>query len=87
MLFEQFKENARLGREFAGTVRDGLRAVPAAWDKAAPERRVIWLVVPAAIIVGAVVEHFSIRWYYVAMGILILGFGSWMLGAMRRRFP
>jgi hypothetical protein len=58
-LFEQFKENLSLAREFAGTARDGLRSAPAAWRKAAPERRAVWLLVPTVIVVSAVAEHSS----------------------------
>jgi hypothetical protein len=60
-LFQQFKENLSLAGEFTGTVRDRLRSAQAAWRKATPEKRTVWLLVPAVIIVSAVADHFSAR--------------------------
>jgi hypothetical protein len=43
---------------------------------------------PTVIFGSAVAEHFSVAWYYEAAGMLVLiGLGSWMLGAMRRSVP
>jgi hypothetical protein len=63
-LFEQFKENLSLAKEFTGTVHDGLRSARAAWRKATPEKRAIWLLLPTVVVVSAVAEHFSAPWYY-----------------------
>jgi membrane protein YdbS with pleckstrin-like domain len=82
-LFEQFKENLSLARE---TPREGLRSAQAAWRKATPTKRAVWLLVPTVIVVSAVAEHFSVPWYYEAAGMVVLVVGSWMLGAMRRKF-
>lgn len=84
-MFEQFKENLSLARQFTGTVRDGLRSAPAAWRKATPEKRAIWLLVPTAIVVSAAVERFSVPWYYGAAVLLLVLLGSTMRRAMRRR--
>jgi hypothetical protein len=87
-LLEQFKENLSLAKDFTGTARDGLRSAQAAWRKATPEKRAVWLLVPTVIVVSAVAEHFSVPWYYEVAGMLVLiGLGSWMLRAMRRRLP
>jgi hypothetical protein len=85
LLFEQFKENIGLAREFRQATRDGLRSAQAAWQKATPEKRSIWLVVPTVILVNAVAEHYSAPWYYEAAGMLVLIGLGWMLGAMLRR--
>jgi hypothetical protein len=75
-LFEQFKENLNLARE---TPREGLRSAQVAWRKAAPTKRALWLLVPAVIIVSAVIDHFSAR--FRAAGTMpewmqVLGFGG-----------
>jgi hypothetical protein len=89
MLFEQFKENLSLAKEFTGTVRDGLRSARAAWRKATSEKRAIWLLVPTVVVVSAVAEHFSAPWYYeVALLVFIVALvrlGSGMRRAMGRR--
>jgi hypothetical protein len=91
LLFEQFKENLSLAREFTGTVRDGLRSAQTAWRKATPEKRAVWLLVPTAIVVSAVAEHFSAPWYYEAavlvIVVVLVGLGSAMRMAMRRKLP
>jgi hypothetical protein len=84
-LFEQFKENVSLAREFTGTVRDALMSAPAAWRKATPEKRTIWLLVPSVIVVSAVTERFSVPWYYVAAVLVLFALGSAMRRAMRRK--
>jgi 6-phosphogluconate dehydrogenase (decarboxylating) len=84
-LFEQFKENLSLAREFAETARAGLKSALEAWRKATPSKRAVWLLVPTAIVASAVADHFSIRWYYQAAMLLLVAFGSWTLGAMRRK--
>jgi hypothetical protein len=86
-LFEQFKENLSLARETAGTARAGLRSAQAAWRKASPAKREVWLLVPIVIVVSAVAEHFSVPWYYDAAMVVLLGLGSWMRGKMRRKLP
>lgn len=90
-MFEQFKENLSLAREFTATVRDGLRSAPTAWKKATPERRSIWLLVPTVIVVSAIAEHFSAPWYYevavLVLAAFLVGLGSRMRRAMRRRLP
>ena len=84
-MFEQFKENISLAREFTETVRDGLRSAPAAWRKTTPEKRAIWLLVPTAIVVSAVAERFSLPWYYVAAVLVVVALGSAIRRAMRRK--
>lgn len=88
-VFEQFKENLSLAREFTGTVRDGLRSAQAAWRKATPDKRAIWLLVPAVIVVNAVAEHFSAPWYYevavLVLVVVLVGLGSGVRSAMRRK--
>ena len=90
-LFEQFKENISLAREFTRTVRDGLRSAPAAWRKATPEKRSIWLSVPTVIVVSAIAEHFSAPWYYemavLVLAAVLVGVGLKMRSAMRRKLP
>jgi len=90
-LFERFKENLSLAREFTRTVSDGLRSVPAAWGKATPEKRSIWLLVPTAIVVSAIAEHFSAPWYYdmavLVLAVVLVGVGSKVRRAMRRKLP
>jgi len=90
-LFEQFKENLGLAREFTATVHDGLRSAKAAWRKATPEKRAIWLLVPAVIVVQSVAEHFSAPWYYEAVVLVLVavlvGLGSGMRRAMWRKLP
>lgn len=90
-MFEQFKENLGLARQFTGTVHDGLRSAHAAWRKATPEKRAIWLLVPAVIVVQSVAERFSEPWYYEAAVLLLVavlvGLGSGMRRAMRRKLP
>jgi hypothetical protein len=81
-LFEQFKENLTLARE---TPREGLRSAQVAWRKAAPTKRALWLLVPAVIIVSAVIDHFSAR--FRAAGTIpewmqVLGFGGMIAVAM-----
>jgi hypothetical protein len=91
LLFEQFKENLSLAKEFTGTVREGLRSAQAAWRKATPEKRVIWLLVPSVIVISAVAEHFSAPWYYKAavlvLVVVLVGVGSGMRRVMRRKLP
>ena len=90
-MFELFKENLSLAREFPGTVHDGLRSAQAAWRKATPEKRAIWLLVPAVIVVQSVAERFSAPWYYEAAVLVLVavlvGLGSGMRRAMRRKLP
>jgi hypothetical protein len=90
-LFEQFKENVGLASEFTVTVRGGLRSAQAAWRKATPEKRSIWLLVPTVIVVSAVAEHFSAPWYYEAavlvFAVFLAGLGSGIRPAMRRKLP
>jgi len=90
-LFEQFKENLSLTREFTGTVRDGLRSAQAAWRKTTPEKRALWLAVPTVIVVSAVAEHFSAPLYYEAavlvIAVVLVGLGSGMRRAVRRKLP
>lgn len=90
-MFEQSKENLSLAREFTKTVRDGLRSALVGWQKATPEKRAVWLLVPAVIVVSAVAEHFSAPWYYGAavpvLAVMLVGCGSAMLRAMRRKLP
>jgi hypothetical protein len=90
-LFEQLKENISLTKEFTGTVRDGLTSARAAWPKATPEKRAIWLLVPTVVVVSAVAEHFSAPWYYevavLASIVALVCLGSGMRRAMRRRLP
>jgi hypothetical protein len=85
LLFEQFKENLRLAREFTETIREGARSAPTAWRNATLTKRAIWLLVPTIIIVSAVADHFSIPWYYEAGLLLFVGLGAWMLGAIKRK--
>jgi hypothetical protein len=86
-LFEQFKENLSLARETTETAREGLRSAQAAWRKATPEKRAVWLLVPTVIVVSAVAEHFSVPWYYAAAVLVLVGLGSWLRGAMRCKLP
>jgi len=80
LLFEQFKENLSLARETTETAREGVRSAQAAWRKAAPMRREVWLLVPTVIVVSAVAEHFSVSWYYEGAAMLVVVvFGSWMV--------
>ena len=81
-MFEQFKENLTLARE---TPREGLRSAQVAWRKAAPTKRAFWLLVPAVLIVSAVIDHFSAR--FRAAGTIpewmqVLGFGGMIAVAM-----
>lgn len=78
-MFEQFKENVGLAREFSATVRDRLTSAKAAWRIATPEKRSIWLLVPTVIVVSAVAEHFSAPWYYKAAVLVLAVFfvGHW----------
>jgi hypothetical protein len=84
-LFEQFKENLSLAREFTQTAREGLRSAQAAWQKTTPTKRAVWLVVPTVIVVNAVAQHFSVPWYYEAAMLVLIGVGTSMLVAMRRK--
>jgi hypothetical protein len=88
LLFEQFKENVSLSKDFTVTVRDGLRSAQAAWRKATPEKRSIWLLVPTVIVVSAVAEHFSAPLYYEAavlvLAVFLVALGSVIRRAMRR---
>jgi hypothetical protein len=90
LLFEQFKENLGLAREFAATARAGLRSARAALRKA-PEKRTAWLLGPALVVVSAVAEHFSVPWYYgvavLALVIVLVSLGFGMRKAMRRKLP
>lgn len=90
-MFEQFKENISLAREFARKVRDGLRSAPEAWRKATPEKRSIWLSVPSVIVVSAIADHFSAPWYYqlavLVLAVVLVGVGLKMRDAMRRKLP
>jgi membrane protein YdbS with pleckstrin-like domain len=90
-LFEQFKENLNLAGEFTRTIRAGLRSAQAAWRNATPEKRAVWLLVPAVIVVRAVAVHFSAPWHYGASAlvfvVLVVGLGWGMRRAMRRRLP
>jgi hypothetical protein len=81
-LFEQFKENLSLARE---TPREGLRSAQAAWRKATPTTRAVWLLVPTVIVVSAVAEHFSVPWYYEAAMLLLVVLGAWVREAFRRK--
>jgi protein-S-isoprenylcysteine O-methyltransferase Ste14 len=83
-LFEQFKENLSLARETTKTAREGLKSAQAAWRKATPAQRAVWLVVPTAIVLSAVADHFSVPWYYDLAMIVLFGLGWWMRAAMRR---
>ena len=90
-LFEQFKENLSLAREFSAAVRDGLRSAQSAWRKATPEKRATWLLVPTAILVSCVAEHFSAPWYH-QVGVLVLfvvlfSLGAGIRRAMRHKLP
>jgi hypothetical protein len=46
---------------------------------------------PAVIVVSAVAEHFSAPWYYKAavlvLVVVLVGLGSGMRSAMRRKLP
>lgn len=88
-MFDQFKENLGLARDFTGTVRDSLRSVQTAWRIAAPEKRAIWLVVPTAFVISAIAEHFSARSYYEAAVLVLVAvvLGSWLRKAARRPLP
>lgn len=88
-MFDQFKENVGLAKDFAATVRDGLRSAQATWRGATVEKRIIWLLVPFVIIVSSIADHFSAPWYYqlaalVLVGVLV-GLGSGMRRAMLRK--
>ena len=92
LLFEQFKENLSVAREFTGTVRDGWNSGQAAWRKATSDKRAIWLLVPSVIAVGAVAEHFSTPWYYelvlMLLVVLLVRIGSGLRSAIwRRKLP
>ena len=79
-MFEQFKENLGLARETGESAREGVRSARAAWRKASPMKREVWLLVPTVIVVSAVAEHFSVPWYYEGGAMLVLVvLGSWML--------
>jgi hypothetical protein len=82
-LFEQFKENISLAREFKRTVRDGLRSAAEGWRKATPETRTSWLSVPSVIVVSAIADHFSAPWYY-QLAVLVLA-AAVLLGLWLRR--
>jgi len=88
-LFEQFKENVSLSREFTVTLRHGLRSAQAAWRMATPVKRSIWLLVPTVIVLSAVAEHFSAPWYYEAaalvLAVFLVALGSVTGRAMRRK--
>ena len=91
-LFEQFKENVSLAREFTGTVREGWRSGQAAWRKATSDKRAIWLLVPTVIAVSAITEHFSTPWYYqlalMLFVVVLVRIGSGLRRAMwRRKLP
>ena len=85
-MFEQFKENVSLARQTAETAREGLRSAQAAWRKATPTKRAVWLLVPTVIVVRAVAEHFSVPWYYEAAMLALVVLGAWMREALRRKF-
>jgi hypothetical protein len=85
LVFEQFKENLSLAREFTETARAGLRSAQDAWRKATPTKRAFWLLVPTAMAVSAVADHFSMRWYYEAAMVGLVILGSWTLRAIRRK--
>ncbi len=87
LLFEQFKENLGLAREFTGTVRDGLMSAQAAWRKAAPAKRAIWLLVPTAIVVSAVAEQLSAPWYYEVAVLTLVAVLVAIGSGMRRKLP
>jgi hypothetical protein len=80
------KENLSLARENTETAREGLWSAQAAWRKATPTKRAVWLLVPTAIVVSAVTEHFSVPWYYEVAMLVVVLLGSWMVGAIRRKF-
>jgi hypothetical protein len=65
-VFEQFRENLSLTKEFAKDARKGLIHWKATWQKATPMKKAIWLAVPTVILVHAVADHFSVPWYYQA---------------------
>ena len=48
-MFEQFKENLRLARETGETAREGARSAGAAWRKATPMKREVWLLAASAL--------------------------------------
>ena len=81
-MFEQFKENLSLARE---TPREGLRSAQAAWRKATPAKRDVWLLVPTVIVVSAVAEHFSVPWYYDAATLALVVLGAWVREVFRRK--
>lgn len=88
-MFDQFKENVHLAKDFTATVRDGLRSAQATWRRATVEKRIIWLLVPSVIVVSAIADHFSAPWYYqlaalVLVGVLVV-IGSGMRKAMLRK--
>lgn len=84
-LFEQFKENLSLAREFTETVRNGLMSAQLAWRKATPAKKSIWLGVPSLIVASAVADHFSLPWYYLAALLVLAAIGSSMLGTKWRK--
>jgi hypothetical protein len=88
-VFDQFKENVGLAKDFTATVRDGLRSAQATWRRATVEKRTIWLLVPAVVVVSTIADHFSAPWYYqlaalVLVGVLVV-LGSGMRRAMLRK--
>ena len=82
-MFEQFKENVSLARDFTGTLRDGLRSAPAAWRRSTPEKR-LWLLVPTLIVVSAVADRFSVPWYHWA-AVLVLVVLATRIAMVRKR--
>jgi hypothetical protein len=84
-LFEQFKENLSLARDFTEAVHEGLKSAQAAWRRATPMKRTLWLGVPTVIVINVVAEHFSVPWYYEAATPVLVVLGSWTLEVMRRR--
>ena len=79
-MFEQFRENLGLAKETAGVAGESLKSAQVAWRKATPMKRALWLLVPTIVVVNAISEHFSVPWYYEAVGMLLLVVaGSWML--------
>jgi hypothetical protein len=85
-LFEQFKENLRLAKEFGETARAGLRSAQESWRQANATKRAFWLLVPATIVITAVSDHFSVPWYYDAAVLVLAVLASWMRAAIRRQF-
>ena len=81
-MFEQFKENLSLAREFTETVREGLRSAQTAWRKATPTNRAVWLGAPTLIVATAAAEHFSVPRYYEAAVLVLVGLRSRMLAQL-----